>query len=141
MITDDEKRKAWGTLGDRIARGLVPWPDYMSQEQIDYLTTCIRRSANPGEIGKYIRNIIRWVELSTAFDIIETRHPGKSKNALYKDVAGHYGISWTTVRKTRRYVENLGMTLADRARLPGVAEIDLASLELPHINFDNFPEE
>ena len=141
MISDADKRNAWATLGDRIARGLVPWPDYLSQEQIDYLTTSISRAAHSGETGRELRSIIRWWQLSEAFEILKAKHPEKSDRQVYEGLADHYGCGWSTVRKARQYCKKRKMTYADRANMPGASKVDLAAFDLRHINFDKFPAE
>ena len=139
MITGKDKQQAWAILGDRIARGLVPWPDYLSQEQIDYLTTSIQKSAIPGEVGKKVRNWSRWFQLDTAFAIFKAKHPDKSDMQLYKDLAKYYSCGWSTVRKAHQFFKKRKISQAYAANRPGAPKVDLADLELPHINFDNFP--
>lgn len=141
MIEDKDKQQAWAILGDRIARGLVPWPDYLSQEQIDYLTTSIRKAAIPGEVGKKVRNWSRWFEINRAFEILKAKHPDKSDSQLFKELAAHYGCGWSTVRKAHQFFKKRKMTHADNAQRPGAPKVDLATFDLPHINFNNFPTE
>ena len=141
MITDKEKWQAWANLGDRIARGLVPWPDYLSQEQIDYLTTSIWRKAIPGEIGKKHRNWSRWFQLDMAFAILKAQQPEKSARKIYAAVAEHYGCHWTTVRKAHQFYKRRGISQAYPRKIPGAPDVDLTAFDLPHINFDNFATE
>ncbi len=141
MISADEKKQAWISLYYLIRAGSVSWPGYLSQEQIDFLTAKILRSAVPSERGKKIRNLHRWIQLNTAFLILRARQPGKSKRQLYEEVAKRYGCGWSTVRKAHLYCDKHGIDEAEYERFRKANEPDIADLDLPHINMDNFPDE
>ena len=136
---DNKQRQAWIGLYYLIQENRVPWPDHMSQEQIDYLVVSIMRSAYPGQFGKNARYLIRWGLLEKSFAIYKAKHPDKSIKRIYLDLAEYYGCSWSLVRKARQKFEPL-RKIEDQ--FPGsfnITDDDLAALDLPHINFKNFP--
>ena len=141
MIDDTELRQAWTNLYYLIRAGSIPWPDYMSLKQIDYLTVCIMRNAYPGKLGEHGRSLVRWCLLDEAFAIHKAKHPDKSINQIYVDLAAHYGCSRSLVKKARQVFGPLREIEDDRPGLIGATEDGLAARDLPHINFKNFPIE
>lgn len=141
MIFDNEKQKAWMALGECVALGQVRWRDRLSQEQIDYLLTCINKKSFPGEGGRKLRAISRWNHLDYAFEIFKAQQPDRSDRKTYEAVAKHYDCGWPTVRKARQEMLKQEFSFAGRHRQLGFTDEDFAQLALPHINFDNFPDE
>ena len=141
MINESDKQVAWMALCESIALGQVHWPAYLSQEQIDYITTSIDRNAFPGNEGKTQRALARWNSLDFAFEILKSRQPEKSDRQIYDKVARHYDLSWTTVRKARSKMREREFSFARRHKELGFEAEDFAKLSLPHINFDSFSEE
>jgi len=141
MILEKEKREAWLALCECIARGQIQWPEYLSQEQIDYVTTCIDKNAFPGLKGRTLRSVSRWNNLDFAFEIFKARQPDLSDRKIYEAVAKHYGCSWTTVRNSRQKMRKQEFSFAGRHKQLGFETDDFVTLTLPHISFDNFTDE
>lgn len=80
-------------LCQSIALGQVRWPDHLTQEQIDYVRTCVDKKAIPGTKGRKLRSINRWNRLDFAFAVFKARNPGKSDREILETVAKHYGCS------------------------------------------------
>lgn len=79
------------------------------------------------------RSVVRWILLSLAYDILKTRHPNRSPNNLYLDLAEYYGCSWDTVRMAREFVRERWA----KRRTSG-QQIDLAMFAMPTICFGGF---
>ena len=141
MIFEKQKREAWLALCECIALGQIEWPKHLSQEQIDYVTTCVGRKAFSGIKGRKLRSVARWNSLDFAFEILKARHPEMSDREVSEAVAKHYDCSWTTVRKARQQMREQDFSFARRHQELGFGADDFASLTLPHISFDDFTEE
>lgn len=145
MISDEEKQQAWGWIHMLLLNG--PLDDKLSREQLDYLLTESLRKSIPGDAGEVRRTELRRLGLALAVCISKAKTPKKSFEAIYKELAKHYGISASLVKQS--YLET--------GKLEGVTEYamraaefyqtdlsfsqeSLAIAELPHINFENFPD-
>ena len=128
-------------LYECVALGQIRWLDRLSQEQIDYLLTCINKKSHSGEIGRKLRAIDRWNGLDYAFEILKAQQPDRSDKKTYEAVAKHYDCAWPTVRKARQEMRKQEFSFAGRYRQLGFTDEDFAQLSLPHINFHNFPDE
>jgi hypothetical protein len=141
VLSDKDKQEAWMALSLSIALSKMRWPDHITQEQIDYVNTCISRNAIPGMKGQKLRSVYRWNCLDLAFAILKAREPNKSDRDTFMAVAKHYGCSWATVRKARVEMRKHDFSFAGRHRELGCTDEDIAKLALPHTNFDNFTDE
>lgn len=141
MIEESDKQEAWMTICVSIARGQVQWPNSLSQEQIDYVTTSINRKSFPGVKGRKLRSLVRWNSLDFAFEILKSRRPEKSDRQIFDEVAKYYDRSWTTVRKARAKMRKQEFSFARRHKELGFRAEDFAVLSLPHISFDDFADE
>ena len=124
-----------------VALGQIRWIEHLSQEQIDYLLTCIDKKSSPGVRGRTLRSINRWSSLDYAFEILKAQQPDRSDRKTYEAVANHYDCKWTTVRKARQETRKQEFSLAGRHRQLGFTDEDFAMLALPHINFNKFFDE
>ena len=139
MISDHEKREAWIALSACVALGEIRWLAPLSQEQKDCLLTGIGKKFNPGKA----RPLGRWGNLYFAFEVLKGRQPDKSNNKIYEAVAKHYDnqCHWTTVRKARLKMRQESLSAVCCFKRNGYTSDDFARHDLPHINFDNFPDE
>ncbi len=114
----------------------------LSQGQTDYLMQMLLRAANPGEIGKRLRTMLRRIQLAEAAHILRARSVsiGHSKpwSRIDEEIAAHYRrqgytIEARTVKEarvsTRKVLESICRT-----------NESLDAYELPHIDLNRLSD-